>query len=148
MKKVLVIVIFFLSQTLQLSSSEKKIEILFIINENIITNVDIINEAKYLRVLNKGLKNLSVDEILKFAKNSLLKEMIKKDEIEKFYTIDYTSKEVDLYIERLFKELEFSNFSEFEEYLLQNDIKIEVLRKKLVIEKSWNSLIYKFTIIQ
>ena len=143
MKKVLVIVIFFLSQTLQLSSSEKKIEILFIINENIITNVDIINEAKYLRVLNKGLKNLSVDEILKFAKNSLLKEMIKKDEIEKFYTIDYTSKEVDLYIERLFKELEFSNFSEFEEYLLQNDIKIEVLRKKLVIEKSWNSLIYQ-----
>ena len=128
MKKVLVIVIF-LSQTLQLSSSEKKIEILFIINENIITNVDIINEAKYLRVLNKGLKNLSVDEILKFAKNSLLKEMIKKDEIEKFYTIDYTSKEVDLYIERLFKELEFSNFSEFEEYLLQNDIKIEVLRR-------------------
>lgn len=143
MKKVLVIVIFFLSQTLQLSSSEKKIEILFIINENIITNVDIINEAKYLRVLNKGLKNLSVDEILKFAKNSLLKEMIKKDEIEKFYNIDYTSKEVDLYIERLFKELEFSNFSEFEEYLLQNDIKIEVLRKKLVIEKSWNSLIYQ-----
>ncbi len=143
MKKVLVIIIFFLSQTLQLSSSEKKIEILFIINENIITNVDIINEAKYLRVLNKGLKNLSVDEILKFAKNSLLKEMIKKDEIEKFYNIDYTSKEVDLYIERLFKELEFSNFSEFEEYLLQNDIKIEVLRKKLVIEKSWNSLIYQ-----
>ena len=93
--------------------------------------------------MNKGLKNLSVDEILKFAKNSLLKEMIKKDEIEKFYTIDYTSKEVDLYIERLFKELEFSNFSEFEEYLLQNDIKIEVLRKKLVIEKSWNSLIYQ-----
>ena len=130
-------------QTLQLSSSEKKIEILFIVNENIISNVDIINEAKYLRVLNKGLQSLSVDEILKFAKNSLLKEMIKKDEIEKFYKIDYSSKEVDIYIERLFNGLGFNNFSEFEEYLLQNNIKIDELRKKLVIEKSWNSLIYE-----
>ena len=143
MRKILILIIFFLIQTLQLSSSEKKIEILFIVNENIISNVDIINEAKYLRVLNKGLQSLSVDEILKFAKNSLLKEMIKKDEIEKFYKIDYSSKEVDVYIERLFNGLGFNNFSEFEEYLLQNNIKIDELRKKLVIEKSWNSLIYE-----
>jgi len=143
MKKILILIIFFLNQTLQLSSSEKKIEILFVVNENIISNVDIINEAKYLRVLNKGLQNLSVDEILKFAKNSLLKEMIKKDEIEKFYQIDYSSKEVDVYIERLFNALGFNNFSEFEEYLSQNNIKIDELRKKLVIEKSWNSLIYE-----
>ncbi len=143
MKKTLILIIFFISQTLQLSSSEKKIEILFIVNENIISNVDIINEAKYLRVLNKGLQNLSVDEILKFAKNSLLKEMIKKDEIEKFYRIDYSSKEVDVYIERLFKGLGFNTSLEFEKYLSQNNIKIEELRKKLVIEKSWNSLIYE-----
>ena len=143
MRKILILIIFFLIQTLQLSSSEKKIEILFIVNENIISNVDIINEAKYLRVLNKGLQSLSVDEILKFAKNSLLKEMIKKDEIEKFYKIDYSSKEVDVYIERLFNGLGFNNFSEFEGYLLQNNIKIDELRKKLVIEKSWNSLIYE-----
>ena len=56
-------------------------------------------------------------KFLKFAKNSLLKEMIKKDEIEKFYKIDYSSKEVDIYIERLFKGLGFNNFLEFEEYL-------------------------------
>ena len=143
MKKILILVILFINQTLQLSSSEKKIEILFVVNENIISNVDIINEAKYLRVLNKGLKNLSVDEILKFAKNSLIKEMIKKDEIEKFYKINYTSKEVDIYIERLFKGLGFNNNSEFIDYLSQNNIKIDELRKKLIIESSWNSLIYE-----
>ena len=33
-----------------------------------ISNVDIINEAKYLKVLNKGLQNLSVDEILNLQK--------------------------------------------------------------------------------
>ena len=142
MKKILILVIIFLSPH-QLFSSEKKIEILFKVNENVISNVDIINEANYLKTLNKGLQNLSVNEILQFAKNSLIKEMIKKDEIEKFYKIDYSSKEVDVYIERLFNGLGFNNFSEFEEYLLQNNIKIDELRKKLVIEKSWNSLIYE-----
>ena len=143
MKKILILITLLLSQTVQLLSSEKKIEILFIVNQNIISNVDIINEAKYLRALNKGLQNLSVDEILKFAKNSLLKEMIKKDEIEKFYTLNYSSNEVDKYIERLFKGLGFNNFKEFEDYLLQNDIQVERLRKKLIIEKTWNNLIYE-----
>ena len=143
MKKILILIIIFINQSIQLSSSEKKIEILFKVNENIISNVDIINEAKYLKVLNKGLQGLSVEEILKFAKNSLLKEMIKKDEIEKFYNIDYSSKEVDVYIERLYKGLGFNNLSEFKKYLSQNNIEIKELRKKLMIEKSWNSLIYE-----
>ena len=77
MKKFLILFIILISQSNQLESSEKKIEILFKVNENIISNVDIINEANYLKVLNKGLQNLSVNEILKFAKNSLIKEMIK-----------------------------------------------------------------------
>ena len=143
MKKILILIIIFINQSIQLSSSEKKIEILFKVNENIISNVDIINEAKYLKVLNKGLQGLSVEEILKFAKNSLLKEMIKKDEIEKFYNKDYSSKEVDVYIERLYKGLGFNNLSEFKKYLSQNNIEIKELRKKLMIEKSWNSLIYE-----
>lgn len=134
---------FILTNFLPALSSEKKIEILFKVNENMISNVDIINEAKYLKALNRGLENLSINEILKFAKNSLIKEIIKKDEIEKFYKINYSSKDVDIYIERLFKGLGFNNMNEFQDYLFQNDIKIEDLRKKLVIEKSWNSLIYE-----
>ena len=143
MKKFLILFIILISQSNQLESSEKKIEILFKVNENIISNVDIINEANYLKVLNKGLENLSVNEILKFAKNSLIKEMIKKDEIEKFYKIDYLSKDIDIYIERLFKDLGFNNISEFENHLSQNNIEINELRRKLVIEKSWNSLIFE-----
>ncbi len=143
MKKFLILFIILISQSNQLESSEKKIEILFKVNENIISNVDIINEANYLKVLNKELENLSVNEILKFAKNSLIKEMIKKDEIEKFYKIDFLSKDVDIYIERLFKGLGFNNISEFENHLSQNNIEINELRRKLVIEKSWNSLIFE-----
>ena len=46
----------------------KKIEILFKVNENMISNVDIVNEVKYLKTLNKGLQNLNMDQILKFKK--------------------------------------------------------------------------------
>ena len=121
----------------------KKIEILFKVNENMISNVDIVNEAKYLKTLNKGLQNLNMDQILKFAKNSLIKEMIKKDEIEKFYNVDYSSREVDIYIKRLHESLGFNNLLEFKGYLSKNDIKFKDLRKKLVIEKTWNTLIYE-----
>jgi len=143
MKKFLIILVIFLTNFLPSLASEKKIEILFKVNQNVISNVDIINEAKYLKALNKGLENLSVDEILKFAKNSLIKEIIKKDEIEKYYRIDYSSKDVDIYIQRLFKRLGFNNISDFKDYLSQNNIEIQDLRKKLVIEKSWNTLIYE-----
>lgn len=143
MKKFLIILVIFLTNFLPSLASEKKIEILFKVNQNVISNVDIINEAKYLKALNKGLENLSVDEILKFAKNSLIKEIIKKDEIEKYYKIDYSSKDVDIYIQRLFKRLGFNNISDFKDYLSQNNIEIQDLRKKLVIEKSWNTLIYE-----
>ncbi len=143
MKRFLILIIILFSYIQQSFSSEKKIEILFKVNENMISNVDIINEAKYLKIVNKGLENLNINEVLKFAKDSLIKEMIKKDEIEKFYNIDYSSSEVDIYIERLFKGLEFQNISEFEDYLSQNNIKIEDLKKKLVIEKTWNTLIYE-----
>ena len=84
MKKLLILIFIFLNQNNLLLSSEKKIEILFKVNENVISNVDIINEAKYLKVLNKGLQSLSIDEILRFAKDSLIKEMIKKD-LSKIY---------------------------------------------------------------
>ena len=143
MKKFLVFILFFIAYSQQVFTSEKKIEILFKVNENVISNVDIVNEAKYLKVLNKGLQNLSVDELIKFAKNSLIKEMVKKDEIEKFYRVDYSSNQVDNYIQKIFEGLGFNDISEFENYLTQNDIEIKDLRKKLIIEKTWNTHIYE-----
>ena len=44
-----------------------KIQILFKVNDRIISNVDIFNEANYLRVLNKELENLDQNKLLKIA---------------------------------------------------------------------------------
>ena len=48
------------------------------INEEIITNIDIEKEIKYLRFLNKNMNQLSDKKIFDIAKNSLINEIIKK----------------------------------------------------------------------
>ena len=58
------------------------------INNEIITNVDIENEYKYLIALNKSLNNLKKETVLELAKNSLQKEIIKKIELEKIYELN------------------------------------------------------------
>ena len=58
------------------------------INNEIITNVDIENEYKYLIALNKSLNNLNKQTVLELAKNSLQKEIIKKIELDKIYELN------------------------------------------------------------
>ena len=50
---------------------------------------------------------------------------------------------MDNYIQKIFEGLGFNDISEFENYLTQNDIEIKDLRKKLIIEKTWNTHIYE-----
>ena len=54
------------------------IKIKYKIGDEIITNIDIINEKKYLIFLRPNLKNLTEEEIIKISENSLIREIIKK----------------------------------------------------------------------
>ena len=54
------------------------VRIISIINNEIITNIDIENEANYLRALNEDLNNINKSELLAISKNSLIKELLKK----------------------------------------------------------------------
>ena len=54
-----------------------KIEIKYKIGDEIITNIDILNE-KIIYFFKTRLKNISDKEIIKIAKNSLIREIIKK----------------------------------------------------------------------
>ena len=64
-----------------------KIEIKYKIGDEIITNIDILNEKNYLFFLRPDLKNISDKEIIKIAKNSLIREIIKKKELDKIFKI-------------------------------------------------------------
>ena len=53
-------------------------KIIFKIENEIITNVDIKNEFKYLSALNNQLQNLDKEKIFNISKNSIIREKIKK----------------------------------------------------------------------
>ena len=48
------------------------------VNNEIITNIDIEEEKKYLLLLNKNLSKISEKDFLNLAKNSIIREKIKK----------------------------------------------------------------------
>ena len=78
------------------------------VNDAIITNVDIENEYNYLIALNKDLKNLKKERILKLAKNSIIREKIKEHEISKYFDLSIENKFLDKIIKDFYNKLGFN----------------------------------------
>ena len=93
-KNFLFILIFFLFfSTFALSST--KIEILYKINDQIVTSKDLENEKKFLLFLNSKLKKLSDEKIEKISEDSLLNRKIKEIELNKYFNLSNNSKGKD-----------------------------------------------------
>ena len=133
MKKIIIFIIFFVTINLFSKTFGDTIIIKFKVNDDLITNYDIIKEAKYLTALNQELKNINDDQILELAKDSLIREKIKKYEIEKYYEVNYEAEAVNVFIDEMMKKNGFENKLNFETYLEQNETNLAELRKKLVI---------------
>ena len=72
-------------------------KILFKVNNEIITSIDIINEIEYLSLLNNNLKSLDKEKIFEIAKNSLLREKIKTIELSKTVKISEIEQSIQMY---------------------------------------------------
>ncbi len=142
-KKIKLIYIFFLIQSLFLATSTAKINIIAYVDEEIITNYDILKESRYLKILNPNLNNLNEDQILKIAKQSLIKEIIKKKEITKLIDFNKENKFIDEYLSNLLSRLQFQDEKTFSNALLENKTySIQEIRSKIKIELFWNELIF------
>jgi peptidyl-prolyl cis-trans isomerase SurA len=141
MKKIFLIFLFLIIHSLA-HANEKTILLKYKINEDLITNYDIIKEAKYLTALNKNLKEIEKEKLLEFAEKSLIREKIKKYELEKYYKLNYESSKTDPYIKNFMQKLNIENESSFQIYLLDYETNIEEIKKKILIELTWNKLIF------
>ena len=141
MKKVflLILLIFF---KITLVEAKEKIFILAIVNNEPITNIDVINEAKYLAALNPKIQELDKKKILSIAKESLIKEKIKKNELSKFFTLGEKNNFLDDVVKNFYKRLKFNNLKEFESYLKSFDLSLNLITKKIEIEAKWNELVF------
>ncbi len=124
-------------------SFAKSQEIIIIskVDDEIITNMDVKIEKKYLLLLNKNLNKLSKQEFSELAKSSLIREIIKKKEIDKLY-IEQDEKIESKIVKDFYNRLGFDNKNKFTDFLDNKNINFEDLKKKLVIEAMWNQIIY------
>jgi len=137
---IFVAIINLLSSTL---IAEDRYEIVVSIDNKVITNFDIQKEINYLLALNPSLNNLPKKQIYEIAKESLVREEIKEKEILKYYNINYKDPELSLLIENIYNRLNIANENEFNKYLSNFDLSIEIISTKLAIEKTWNRLIFE-----
>ena len=113
------------------------------VNQEIITNIDLNFEKRYLVSLNPNLKKLDQKRINEYAKNSLINEKIKKIEIEKRFKIIPNETILAKVIADIYSSIGISSLIEFEDYLLQNKVDIKRVKEKISIEIAWNDLIVK-----
>ena len=141
--KLYIIVIFTIILNIQnLNAFENKI--LFKIDNEIITTIDIYEEIKFLKVFNPEINSLSDVELFEISKNSLIKDKIKKIEIMKFVReLKVDDRFLLKLIERKYSRLNINSIKNFEKYLKKENLNIEIVKKKFIIELMWNDLIYQ-----
>ena len=113
----------------------------FKVNDEIVTNIDLETESRYLIILNSELKNTDNNTLLKLAKESIIKEKIKKNEVQKFYKLGDKVDYLNEIIQGYYKRIGMKNLNEFENYLNENNLDLEVVKNKIEIEMLWNKLI-------
>jgi|LULI01.1.fsa_nt_gb peptidyl-prolyl cis-trans isomerase SurA len=119
------------------------IEIKVKIQNQIITNIDIENERKYLLFLNPKLNELENSKINNIAKESLINEIIKKTELKKFFDFSIKNNVINSVINRLLKRKNIKDKDEFLQILSSQNLDFEDIKEKLYIEALWNQLIYE-----
>ena len=119
-------------------------KILFKVENEIITTIDIYEEIKFLKKFNPEVNSLNETDLLEISKNSILKEKIKKIEIMNFVKkLKVDDKFLLQLIKNRYSKLNINTLEEFESFLEQNNLNSTTIREKFTIELIWNDLIYQ-----
>ena len=121
----------------------KDITIKYKIDNEIITNLDILNEIEYLIAFNNDLKTLSKEELIKIGVKSKIREKIKLLEVSKYFDLEKPNEELDKLVENnLIINLNLSSKDEILNFMSENNISYENINLKYKIDLFWNKMIY------
>ena len=133
--------IILLSLLLLLPVKANETNIVIKVNNEIITNIDIENEIRYLVALNNELKETSEEILKNLAKQSVIKEKIKKKEVSKYFKFNSSQEYLDTIIKSYYTKLGIDSLESFKIYLQEYDLRLDVVKNKIEIELLWNQLI-------
>jgi len=119
-------------------------KILFKIDNEIITTVDIYHEVRFLKIFNPQINDLNNEEQLVISKNSIIRDKIKKTEILNFVKeIKVEEKFLMNLIKNKYSAINVDNINDFENYLKENELNVNLIKEKFAIELIWNDLVFQ-----
>lgn len=117
-------------------------KIILKINNEIVTSIDLLQEIEYLKILNDNLNNLPNEKLIVIAKNSLVREKIRKAEAYSFFKNPKIEDQyLKPYLNKIIKKLNLQSEDQLKENLLLKGMDFKILKKKIEIEIVWNQLI-------
>ena len=138
---------FFLLLFLILNSNELialEVKAVYKIENEIITNIDIKNQFKYLLILNSNLKSLDKERIFKISKDSLIREKIKKIELlRNLENLDIEKEFTESFIKNIYLKLGLKTLDDFNLYLKKIGLNLNEFEEKVKIDILWNQFIVK-----
>ena len=137
------IILFFFFINISTNLVSANIEIKYKINNDIITNTDIDNEKNYLLFIRPSLKSLPNKEIIKISENSLIREIIKKNELNEVFDINEADKYINKVKKNLYRFTNVNNEIDLKKLLKRNNIEYENVIEKMKYESLWNELIFR-----
>jgi len=139
--KKIFLILFFLFCSSNILYAKTETVILYKIDDQIITNIDVNNEKKFLIFLNPNLKNLSENQIYEITNKSIINRKIKEIELIKYINLNETDMGED-YIEQFITNSNFNNKSEFLNGLSNINLDYEYVRNNFMIDNIWREFIF------
>jgi len=145
MKILRILFILLIMNSFQVASSIEN-KILLKIDNEIITTIDVFKETKYLMAINNKINEMTKEDIYNISINSLIREKIKKIEIQRNTSnknIDFDEMYLNELVKNTYKKKGFKNLENFKNHLKTYQIEVADIKNKISIESLWNELIYK-----
>lgn len=124
------------------AQSKTSIKVLYKINDQIITNIDLENEKKYLTFLNPNLKNLSKKQVGIISLDSLINRKIKEIELAKFFDLTKKNELGSEYIKNFTTNSDFKNIENLKMELNKVSLNYNFFESNFAIDYLWREFIY------
>ena len=138
--KIFFFIIFF---SYTLNSYAEKITIVYTVENDPITSVEIKNEIIYLKLINKEIESMDDESLVVYASKSILREKIKEKELSKYFKFNMNDELVSQNLQKLISSLGFNNENDLKILLKDINLNLNFIKKKIEIELLWNRLIYE-----
>ncbi len=135
------IIIFLLLFSTLNTNASINIEIIFKINNQIVTNIDLENEKKFLLFLNPNLKSLSNEQIENISLDSLKNRKIKEIELNKFTDLGKENLGT-AYINNYIGNSQLVDKDDLINKIKQINLEYKYFEKNFIIDNVWREYIF------